>query len=101
MGADIIEHLRIDRLRRPAQRKLAQGGQVGLGKKVVQRPAHLGGDINLAFLQALDQFVRRQIDNFDLGVFQYESGTVSRTRTRVNEATTSLRLSICWMLIVE
>ena len=34
-------------------------------------------------------------------VSRMRSGTVSRTRTRVNEATTSLRLSTCWMLIVE
>ena len=70
VGADIIEHLRIDRLRGTAQRQFAQGGQVGLGEKMGERPRRLCRDIDLAFLEPFDQLVGQYIDDLDLRGFQ-------------------------------
>ena len=99
-SADIVEHLRVDRLRGAAQRQFAQSGEVRLGEEVAERPRRLVRDVDLALLQPLDQLVGRDVDDLDLGILETPSGTVSRTRTLVKEATTSLRLSMCWMLIV-
>ena len=69
---------------------------------MAERPRRLVGDVDLALLQPLDQLVGRDVDDLDLGLLERSrSGTVSRTRTLVKEATTSLRLSRCWTLSVE
>ena len=70
MGADIIEHLRIDRLRGTAQRHLAQRRQIGLGKEMAERPRRFLRDIDLAVFQPFDQFVGRDVHHLDLGHLQ-------------------------------
>ena len=67
---DMVEHLRIDRLGRSPQRQFAQRRQVGLGEEMRQRPRRFLRQIDLARLQPLDQFVRRNIDHLDLGGLQ-------------------------------
>ena len=67
MRPHIIEHLRVDGLRRAAKRQLAKSRQVRLGEEVAERPGRLLGDVDLALLQALDQLVGRDIDDLDLG----------------------------------
>ena len=74
VAADIIEHLRIDRLRGPAKRQFAQRGEVGLGEEMRERAGRLVGDVDLAVLEPLDQLVGRDIDHLDLGAFQYPIG---------------------------
>ena len=75
--------------------------QIGRREKVLERALGLLGDVDLALLQALDQIVGREIDELDrVGAVEHRSGTVSRTRTCVICATTSLRLSMCWILTV-
>ncbi len=78
MGSEIIEHLRIDRLRGPAQRKLAQRGQIGLREIIAERARRLLGHIDLALLQPLDELVGRDVDDLDIGILDHRSGSVSR-----------------------
>ena len=59
------EQLLVHPLRGAAQRKLAQRRQVGRRKKVRQRPLGLFRDVDLSFFEALDQIVRREIDQLD------------------------------------
>ena len=59
------EQLLVDPLGGAAQRQLAKRGQVGRREEVLQRPLGLLGDVDLAFLEALDQIVGRQIDQLD------------------------------------
>ena len=95
------EQLLVDPLCGAAQRELAQRGQVARREIVLQRALGLLGDVDLAFLEALDQVVGREVDELDgVGTVEHRSGTVSRTRTCVICATTSLRLSMCWILTV-
>ena len=65
MGLHVGEQLLVHALRRAAQRKLAQGGQVAGRKVVLQRALGLLGDVDFAFLEPLDQIVRGQIDELD------------------------------------
>ena len=60
------------------------------------------GDVDLAFLEALGirSLGVRSTSSMASARSRMESGTISRTRTRVIWATTSLRLSMCWMLTV-
>ena len=64
--APVLQHLVIDPVGSAAQRQFAQGDQVALAEKVADRPFRLVGKINLAGLQALQQFVRRQVDQHHL-----------------------------------
>ena len=86
-----------------AQRDLAQRGEVLGLEEVVERGRHALRRIDLARAQALDERLRREVDDHDLvGLARGRaSGTVSRTRTPVSSATWSLRLSRCWTLTVE
>ena len=59
------EQLLVDPLGRAAQRELAQRGQVAGREIMLQRPLGLLGDIDLAFPQALDQIVGREVDHLD------------------------------------
>ena len=70
MGAEIVEHLRIDRLGRAAKRELAQGRQIGFGEEMPERPRRFVGNVDLALLQPLDQLVGRDIHHLDLGIFE-------------------------------
>ena len=59
------EQLLVHALGRAAQRELAQRRQIGGREEVLERPLGLLGDVDLAFLQALDQIVRREVDQLD------------------------------------
>ena len=65
MGLHVREQLLVHALGRAAKRKLAQGGQVAGREVVLQRALGLLGDVDLPFLEPLDQIVRRQIDELD------------------------------------
>ena len=100
-SAHVLEQLLVDAIRRPPQGQLAQGRQIGRREIVLEGALGLLGDVDLALLEALDQVVGRQVNELD-GICAVENGIghVSRTRTRVICATTSFRLSMCWMLTV-
>ena len=66
VGAHVGEHLLVDALRRAAQRELAQGGQVAGLEVIPQRALGLGGDIDFALAQPLDQVVGRKVDHLDI-----------------------------------
>ncbi len=74
MAAHMVEHLRIDRLRGAAERQFAERGQVRLGKEMGERAARFLRHVDLAIAQPLDQFVGRNIDDLDLGIFQNRIG---------------------------
>ena len=59
------EQLVVDALGGPAQRELAQRRQVARREEVLERPLGLLRDVDLAFLQPLDQVVGRQVDELD------------------------------------
>ena len=59
------EQLFVHPIGRAPQRQFAQRGQVGGREEVLERALGLLGDVDLAFLQTLDQIVRRQIDQLD------------------------------------
>ncbi len=67
MLAQIIDHLVVDARRRPAQRELAQRGEIAEREEVLLREARRLGQIDLALLQALDQLVRGDVDQHDVG----------------------------------
>ncbi len=58
-------HLLVHPIRRPAQRHLAQGGQVAWAKELAQRPLRLGRHINLTRLQPGQQLIDRQVNQLD------------------------------------
>ena len=60
------EKLLVDALRRAPEREFAQRREIARREIVVQRPLRLGRDIDLALLQALDQIVRRDVDDLDV-----------------------------------
>ena len=72
-GLHLGEQLLIHPIGGAAQRKLAKRRQIGGREKVLQRPLGLLRDVDLSFLEALDQIVGRQIDQFD-GVGAVEHG---------------------------
>jgi hypothetical protein len=74
MGAQMVEHLCIDRPGRTAQRQFAQCAQVRLGKEVAERAAGLLRDIDLARLEPRDQLVGRDVDHLDLGSVEHAVG---------------------------
>ena len=96
------EELVVDALGGLAEGELAERRQVARRKIVLERPLGLLGDIDLAFLQALDQVVGRQVDELDrVGAVEDRVRAPFRGRgRRVICATTSFRLSMCWMLSV-
>jgi len=59
-------HLLVDATRGPAHRQLAQRGQVAFSEEALGRAGRLLGHIHLALRQALQQFVRWQVDQLDL-----------------------------------
>ena len=61
----LAEQLLVDPLGGAAQRELAQRGEVGGREEMLERALGLLGDVDFAFLEPLDQIVRRQIDQFD------------------------------------
>ncbi|MCY1169126.1 hypothetical protein D9M73_91430 [compost metagenome] len=73
-AGDMVEQMAVDRLRGAAQRQFAERRQVRFGKEVAERARRLGGDIDLAVLQPVDQLVGREIDHFDLGIVQHRIG---------------------------
>ena len=60
-----VSKLLVDALRRAAQRQLAKGRQIGGGEEMLKRALGLLGDVDLAFLQALNQIVGRKVDELD------------------------------------
>ena len=96
------EQLLVDPLGGAAQRQLAQRRQVGGREEMLERPLGLLRDVDLAFLEPLDQIVGREIDQLD-GVGAIEDANPAPSRARAHAvicATTSFRLSMCWMLTV-
>ena len=65
MGLHVGEQLLVHALGRTAQRQLAQRCQVAGREVVLQRALCLLGDVDLAFLEPLDEIVRRQVDELD------------------------------------
>ena len=65
VGLHVGQQLLVDPLGGPAQRQLAQRGQVARREIMLERPLGLLGDVDLALLQPLDQVVGRQIDQLD------------------------------------
>src|SRR3974390_1682437 len=63
-GLHLREQLLVHALGGPAQRKLAQGGQIGWREEVFQSPLGLLRDVDLPFLQPLNEIRRCQIDEF-------------------------------------
>ncbi len=59
------KQLLIDTLRSAPQREFAQRGQVGRRKEIGQRAFRLLRNVDFSLLEALDQIVRRQINQFD------------------------------------
>ncbi len=62
----IAEHVGVDAVGRAPQRQLAQREQVALAEEVRRRALGLRRDVDLAFLQALQQLVGRQVDQHDV-----------------------------------
>jgi hypothetical protein len=60
-------HLLVHPFRRPTEGKLPQCRQVAQTEKTLNRSLCLFGDIDLALTQALQQLIRRQVNQLDLG----------------------------------
>ena len=73
MRLHLGEQLLVDPLGGAAQRELAQRRQIGRREEMLERALGLLGNVDLAFLEALDQIVGRQIDQLD-GVGAIEHG---------------------------
>ena len=65
IGLHMRQQLLVDALGRPPQCQLAQCGQVARREIMLQRALGLLGDVDLAFLQPLDQIVRCEVNQFD------------------------------------
>ena len=72
-GLHLLEQLLVHALGRAPQGELAQRCQVGRREIVLERPLGLLGNVDLAFLQALDQVVGREIHELD-GIRTIENG---------------------------
>ena len=66
VGLHVGEQLLVDPLGGAPQRQFAQRRQIARREIMLERPLGLLGDIDLALLQPLDQFVRREVDQLDL-----------------------------------
>ena len=66
MRAHIVDHLSVDPLRGPAQRKLPQSRKIA-GREIIPcGTLGLLGHIDLAFIEAGDQILGREIDQLDV-----------------------------------
>ena len=65
--AQIVDHLVVDAVRGAAQRQFAQRGQIAGSEETLGRPPGRLRHIHLAFVQALNELVGRQIDQNDVG----------------------------------
>ena len=65
--AQIVDHLVVDPVGGPAKRQFPQRRQVARGEEILRRAARRLGHIDLAFVQALDQLLRRDVDENDVG----------------------------------
>src|SRR6185437_10598433 len=63
----IVDHLVVDPIGGAAQRQLAQRRQIAGSEEVLGRPPRRLRHINLAFVEALDELVGREIDKNDVG----------------------------------
>ena len=64
--AQIVDHLVVDPVRGAAQRQLAQRGQIARGEEALDRPPGGLRHVDLAFIQALNELVRREVDQDDV-----------------------------------
>ena len=95
------EQLLVDALGRAPQRQLPQRRQVAGREVVLERALGRRRDIDLAlFSRWMRSPGVMSMISMSSARSMIESGTVSRTLTRVIWATTSFRLSTCWMLSV-
>ena len=62
VGAHVVDHLLVDPLGRAAKGKLAQGGEISRHEVVANGLLGLGGHIDFALHQPLDQVFGREID---------------------------------------
>ena len=62
LGAPVLLHLVVDAIGGATQGQLAQGDQIALAEEVLHRAFSLLRHVDLAILEALQQFVRRQVD---------------------------------------
>ena len=81
MRLHVREQLLVDALGGAPQRELAQRRQVAGREVMLERALGLLGDVDLAFFQALDQVVGREIDELD-GVGAVEDRSPARSRAR-------------------
>ena len=65
VGLHMGEELFVDPLGGPAQRQLAQRGEIARREIMLERALGLSRDVDLAFLQPLDQIVGREVDQLD------------------------------------
>ena len=65
VGLHVREQLLVDPLGGAPQRELAQRGQVAGREVVLERALGLFGNVDLAFLEPLDQVVRGKVDELD------------------------------------
>ena len=65
--AQIVDHLVVDAIGGAAQRQFAQRRQIAGGEEILRRPPGRLRHIDLAFVQALDELVGREIDQNDVG----------------------------------
>ena len=66
VAAHVIEHLLVDALGRAAQREFPECGQVARREIMSKRPLRLARDIDLTFLQSLDQILWREVEHLDV-----------------------------------
>ena len=75
VGLHVGQQLLVDPLGGAPQRQFAQRGQVARREIMLQRTLGLFGDIDLAFLQPLDQVIGRKVDQFDgVGAVEHRIG---------------------------
>jgi hypothetical protein len=75
MGLHLREELFVNPLGGPAQRELAQRGQIRRREEVFKRAFRLFGNVDLAFLEPFDQVVGRKVNQFDrVGPIEYRVG---------------------------
>jgi hypothetical protein len=73
----VLAHLRVDPVGSLAQRELAQRDEIPLLEEVVERALDLLRNVDLAFLEPLEQLVGRKIDQLDF-VSSLEEGVGQR-----------------------
>ena len=73
-GLQIIMHLLPDVFRRQTQGHFAQGVQIALAEEIHHGQFGALRQIDFAFIQPLEQFVRRQVNQLDFGAIQHAVG---------------------------